>query len=403
MADNAMPQPRLRLWVPIVGGMLLLLVIGTIVALPTLIKLIPMPSLPGAGDQDAPAATGKLPDAFNKSMGTYGTPEPTPPAQVAAQPPVAQYVQRGTPPATSPPATQDAMLMAQQAAILDALQRLVQGAPQGQTPPAKEATQQAQPTQTTTPVPSHKKHWTYLAEGKEGGNGEGQKDAEHATGLTEEKKKSLVSAGKGLDIIKPSRWALPAKPLLTLYKSMELPGLLRRSIQSDIPGQAICELSDTVYDKFGYRTPILDRGSLVVVKQDGRLSYGATRVPIKVDQIELPTGEVVVATANVADAEGKNGLTGKVDAHITKLLLATAINAVISLGSNSLAGTPSGFNANPAQTAARETSASVSNDVRKLTDAQLRVPPTVTIAAKTPCLVQLDENITFSTNPVVVP
>jgi type IV secretory pathway VirB10-like protein len=398
MTDRDTPPPRLRPWVPLVGGLLVLCLIVGIVALPTLIRMIPVPSLPTTGEPEPAPQVGQLPEAFKKVAGTYGTPTPTPPSQPPAQPPVAQYVQRGTAPASATLSDPSALLMAQQASMLEALKQLVMG--------REQSTAQATPqptSQQAKPVPSHKKHWTYLAEGEPHNNGEGQTERASATGLTEEQKKTLVTTGKGQDIIKPARWALPSKPLITIYKSMELPGTLRRSIQSDIPGQAICELGETIYDKFGYRTPILDRGSLVVVKQDGRLTYGATRVPIKVDQIELPTGEVVVATASVADAEGKAGLTGKVNNHYGQLLLATAINAVISLGSNSLTGTPTGYYANPAQQAARDVGQSVSQDARKITDAQIKVPPTVTIKAQTPCLIQLDENITFSQNPVVVP
>lgn len=206
-------------------------------------------------------------------------------------------------------------------------------------------------------------------------------------------------------IIKNAKWAIPAKPLITIYKSMELIGQLRRSVNSDIPGIAQCQLSIPVFDKFGYGTTILDKGTIAILKQESKLEYGATRVAIKLDQLELPSGEVVVAKAVVEDAEGKTGLTGKVNNHYGKLILATGINALLSLGTQSLAGTPGRgqFFENPAQQAARDISQSTSQDIRKITDAQLKVPPTIEIRAGTSCLVQLDENITFSKKAVIVP
>src|SRR5262245_42654077 len=251
----------------------------------------------------------------------------------------------------------------------------------------------AQPVSTAKPEkPSRHTSWKYLATPDDKGKRE-PSPAEQAA--AQEK-----AAGK--DIIHRARWAMPAEPLKTIYKDQEMIGTLRRSMNSDVPGIAICDLTLPLYDRFGYDQLIVDKKTAVILKQEGKLDFGASRIPVRVDQVIMPTGEVWEVKAVGEDAEGKTGLTGSVNNHYGKLILAAGINALLSLGSNALAGTPQGFYQNPAQQAARETSQSVSRDSRSITERQLHVPPTVEIAAGTPCLIQLDETVTFSRKPVLV-
>ena len=190
------------------------------------------------------------------------------------------------------------------------------------------------------------------------------------------------------------------KAWTTLYRSQSLAGRTLDPINSDIPGQLRIELTIPVFDKFGYNHEILPKGAVVVAEQEGKPEYGQSRLPVKLIQIELPTSEVISLKAMVGDDTG-NGIGGHVNNHYGKLLGATAINALISLGGNSLAGTPSGFYANPAQQTARDVAQSVSRDTQKLVDAQLKVPPTITAPAGSIVSIALGENVMFSRKPVI--
>jgi type IV secretory pathway VirB10-like protein len=297
----------------------------------------------------------------------------------------------GTQPARDP--RQDA----QNAQILAALQSI------DQTLKAQQMTQRGavgttatpgQPAGTPPPLPSKKKKWESLV----------KEDAQsEQASLSPEQQQA--QAQQGQDIIRHARWAEAREPLKTIYKSQQLTGTLRRAISSEVPGIAICDLSIPVFDKYGYDEMILDKGTAVVMKQKGGLTYGATRVPIAVDQIEMPSGEVWEVKADIQAEDGKNGLAGKVNNHYGKIALAAVLNAALSLGSASLAGTPGRgqYYENPAQSAARQGAESFSSDMRGIVQQQLKVPPTIDIKAGTVCLVQLDENVTFSKKPVLVP
>jgi type IV secretory pathway VirB10-like protein len=259
----------------------------------------------------------------------------------------------------------------------------------------------SQPVTTPAPAPSPpqkpaRQPWrvkpTDITLKKEGEKGkEGSKDASE----------QVARQGQAKSLIQPAVWARPAQPWRTIYRSQSLAGRTLDAINSDIPGPLRIVLTVPVFDKFGYEAEILPKGSLIVAEQEGKPEYGQSRLAVKLLQIELPTSEVISLKAMVGDEKG-NGVGGKVNNHYGKLLGATAINALISLGGNSLAGTPSSFYANPAQQTARDVSQSVSRDAQKLVEAQLKVPPTITAPAGTLVGIALGENVSFARPALVV-
>jgi len=85
------PQPKLRLWVPIVGSLAVVGVVGSIVALPAILRSLPLPSLPQVGNEEPSQTSIKLSEEFAKPSWTYGAPGADPVSQ-APEPPVAQVV-----------------------------------------------------------------------------------------------------------------------------------------------------------------------------------------------------------------------------------------------------------------------------------------------------------------------
>ena len=120
-------------------------------------------------------------------------------------------------------------------------------------------------------------------------------------------------------------------------------------------------------------------------------------------QLELPSGEVIALAGNIGEEDGSNGLTGKVNNHYGKLLLATGISAVLNIGVRSAAGTPGAnqFFRNPIQDAAQDLGQGVQQEAQRAVDRELRVPPTIERKALTFCTINLLENIQFNRPPLV--
>jgi type IV secretion system protein VirB10 len=204
-------------------------------------------------------------------------------------------------------------------------------------------------------------------------------------------------------LIHPANWARPLKPLQTLYRSQVLVGETTQAIDSSIPGTVRVRLTEDVWDKFGYHRVILPAGSLVIAEQQGSPQFGARRLEMALQQIELPTSEVIALKASLGDQDGANGLTGKVNNHYGKLIGATLINAVLNIGIRSAAGTPAAgvYFQNPAQAAAQDVAQSTAGDINRLAAQQLKVPPTIEIPAHTPVTISLAENIQFNRPPIL--
>ena len=203
-------------------------------------------------------------------------------------------------------------------------------------------------------------------------------------------------------LIQPARWAIPANPLRTIYRSQTLTGQLLQAIHSEIPGQLKIILTTPVLDKFGYDTTILPRGTLVIAQQVGQPQYANTRLNVSIEQLELPSGEVVGLRATVGEEDGSTGLKGKVNNHYGKLLLATGVSAILNIGVRSAAGTPGAnqFFRNPLQEAAQDVGQGVQQEAQRVVDRELRVPPTISRESAKPFVRSICSKISvFSARP----
>jgi type IV secretion system protein VirB10 len=307
-----------------------------------------------------------------------------------------------TPPAAPPPPP---MFPAQQQTA--SLAPITPVPPLAQPAPALPAMTTAQPgpsaapaqppgTGATPPTSKLKRSWDFQVKGKRDDRREGQERAER----TGEGGKQ----GEGEELIHRARWAIPANPLKTIYRSQTLTGRLLHAMHSDLPGQVKIELTTPVLDRFGYDTEIVPKGAILIVTQQGRPSYGQTRLPVGLEQLEFPSGEVVNFKAAVGSEDGANGLTGSVNNHYVKLGAATLFSAILNIGVRSLAGTPGRGQhyQDPGQQAAQDIGQSVQRDAQSIVDRELRVPPTITIPAGTFCTINLAENIQFHAPAPVV-
>lgn len=204
-------------------------------------------------------------------------------------------------------------------------------------------------------------------------------------------------------LIQPARWEIPANPLQTIYRSQTLAGRLLQAVNSEIPGQVKIHLVMPVKDKFGYNTTILPQDTLIIATQEGRTTYGATRLGLKLEQLELPSGEVIELRATVGDEAGTNGMKGKVNNHYGKLILGTGLSALLNIGVRSAVGTPgkNQFFQDPLQEAAQDVGQTVQRAATDIIGRELQVRPTITIPAGTPCSINLTENMSFSRPPLV--
>lgn len=365
--------------------------------------LLPMAwqrSTPAVAKEQPPEHRLTLPEVISRPLPARVVPIAAPIVQDPA--PIVQYSQ----PDTTPEVGQ----AVRQQSFLDTLNPFA-----SQPPPApKEKMGATQPPSTPTPPPpatkeaKPRKGWAVLAtptkrEATAQGAGTEPERVLAEMDRAVPPQRGTTAGHGGQDLIHTARWAIPAEPLKTLYMSQTLAGRILDPLQSDLPGRIKIALTVPTFDKFGQGVTILPKDTLVIAQQVSVPQYGQTRLQVRLIQLELPGGEVVSLNAMVGDDQGTNGLSGRVNNHYGKLLLATGIAAVLNIGVQAAVGTPGPqeFFRSPVQDAAKDVGQGVQQEAQKVVDRELRVPPTITRKAGTFCVITLEENLQFNRPPMV--
>lgn len=298
-----------------------------------------------------------------------------------------------------------------QTGILDAINPFAPGPPPVKVP-EKQAERVSAPAPPQAPAKAaevvktvpEKKRWELLATpDTQAAEGHTSRSPAGSAGFQTPEQGPTTTESPANGLIQPARWAIPANPLQTIYRSQTLAGRLLQAVNSEIPGQVKIHLVMPVKDKFGYNTTILPQDTLIIATQEGRTTYGATRLGLKLEQLELPSGEVIELRATVGDEAGTNGMKGKVNNHYGKLILGTGLSALLNIGVRSAVGTPgkNQFFQDPLQEAAQDVGQTVQRAATDIIGRELQVRPTITIPAGTPCSINLTENMSFSRPPLV--
>jgi type IV secretion system protein VirB10 len=225
-----------------------------------------------------------------------------------------------------------------------------------------------------------------------------------ATGKEPEKEGTPHTKAAGL--ITDATWAKPVHPRAILYQDQFIPGILQNDINSDIPGKVLIRVTRDVQDRLLSGVILIPQFSTLVGTQEGKTQYGDERLNVMITQIIYPDGTVIgIAKAPIGDATGATGLEAIVNNHIPKLLLAVGISAILNIGAQAAAGTPSNgqYYQNPAQQAAQNIGQDVQRNAEKIVDRQLRKNPTLTKKAGAEVSVSLNENLNFGKAPLKVP
>jgi type IV secretion system protein VirB10 len=183
--------------------------------------------------------------------------------------------------------------------------------------------------------------------------------------------------------------------------SQVLTGQTMGEITSDIPGVIRILVTKDTVDKFGQGVVVVPAQTIVIAQQTGRPEYGDARLPIEVHQLEFPTGEVAVLQGTAGDASGNQGLTGTVNNHWGQLIGAAGLSAVLSLGARLPLGDTSSYHSTLPQQLADQFGNAINRAGQGMVQRGLQVKPTITIPAGVPATVQLSQNISFQTKPVV--
>lgn len=177
-----------------------------------------------------------------------------------------------------------------------------------------------------------------------------------------------------------------------------IPGMLITSVNSELPGEIVGQVSRNVYDSRTQRKLLIPKGSRLIGSYENQVAAGQGRLLVAWTRLVLPDGRSMrLPGLALADPQGNAGAKGKVDNHWRRVfgnaLLLSAIGAGVQLSQPAQASVLAAPSAG--QVAAGTVGQELSNVALEILRRGMDIRPTITIPAGQPFNVLLSGDLLF--------
>jgi len=175
--------------------------------------------------------------------------------------------------------------------------------------------------------------------------------------------------------------ALQAPPSpYTVMAGTIIPAALVTGINSDLPGQVIATVTQSVYDTAIGRYLLIPQGSRLIGRYDSQVTYGQRRVLLVWTRLILPdTSSIALDKLPGIDPAGYAGLEDGVDWHWGRIMAGAALATLLGVSSELAVSNQGGTNGNVV-IALRDSAQDTTNQVgQEITRRNLNVQPTLTV------------------------
>lgn len=188
----------------------------------------------------------------------------------------------------------------------------------------------------------------------------------------------------------------PASPY-TLMAGTLIPAALLSGINSDLPGQVIAHVTETVYDSATGRYVLIPQGTRLMGRYDSQVAFGQRRLLLVWTRMILPdTSSIALDRLPGIDPAGYAGLEDGVEWHWGRVLSAAAMSTLLGVGAE-LAVTDRTGNAgraDRAMAAAGDSVQDTANQVgQELSRRNISIQPTLTIRPGFPMRVMVHKDL----------
>ncbi len=163
-----------------------------------------------------------------------------------------------------------------------------------------------------------------------------------------------------------------------------IPSLLLTAINSSLPGTAVAQIKQDVYDTVSGHFLLIPKGSRIIGHYDSKIAYGQTRILIVFTRIIMPNGNSIqLSRFSGSDLNGAAGLDANINNHWLRILSAASISTILSLGTGIAGGEFRYDNTlypSYAQNALYGAANSISSTGQQLAGRAMNIQPTLTIA-----------------------
>lgn len=185
----------------------------------------------------------------------------------------------------------------------------------------------------------------------------------------------------------------PASPY-TVMAGTVIPAALVTGVDSDLPGQVIATVTQSVYDTATGRYLLIPQGSRLIGRYDSQIAFGQRRVLLVWLRLILPdTSSIALDKLPGIDPAGYAGLEDGVNWHWNRILAGAALSTLLGVGSELAVSNEGDVNGNVVF-ALRDSAQDTTNQVgQEITRRNLSVQPTLTIRPGFPMDVMVDRDL----------
>jgi type IV secretory pathway VirB10-like protein len=179
--------------------------------------------------------------------------------------------------------------------------------------------------------------------------------------------------------VSASRLQSPVSPYQVMAGTV-IPAALTTGINSDLPGQVIATVTESIYDSATGRYLLIPQGTRLIGRYDSQVSFGQRRMLLVWTRLILPdTSSIALDRLTGIDPAGYAGLEDGVDWHWDRILAGAALSTLLGVGAE-LAAPQRGGSEGQIVIATRQSVQDTVNEVGKeVTKKNLDVQPTLTI------------------------
>ena len=162
-------------------------------------------------------------------------------------------------------------------------------------------------------------------------------------------------------------------------------------VNSDLPGEAIAQVTENVYDTVTGRILLIPQGALLIGTYDSVVAYGQSRALLVWQRIVLPDGSSIqIDNLPATDAAGYTGLEDGVDYHTWTLLKGVALSTLLGVGGQMATG---GNNGDLVSALRQSALQSTDQAGQRITEKNLNIQPTLTIRPGWPVRVIVQKDL----------
>ena len=186
---------------------------------------------------------------------------------------------------------------------------------------------------------------------------------------------------------------LPASPYQVMAGTV-IAGALVTGIQSDLPGDVIATVTESVYDTATGKHLLIPQGSRMLGRYNSQVSYGQSRVQVVWNRVILPdTSSLTLDNLVGSDPAGRAGLEDGVDWHWDRVFAGAALTSLLGIGAE-LAAPENRQDSNRIVIAGRDSLQDSVNQIgQEVTRRNLNIQPTLTARPGLPMRVIVNRDL----------